>query len=112
MNTIYPKELREAICKLVMEGTSCAVVWFAERDIVDIYGVPSFFDDLEKQLEEEGEDFWEADHRQLILFKVDGFTPGETQYGTGYGDVLHIPGYFEFEIVGEWDLLIIDDDGT
>lgn len=27
------------------------------------------------------------------------YVPDETQYGSGYGDVLHIPGYFDLTVI-------------
>jgi len=41
--------------------------------------------------------------KDIIVLVNSAWNEPETQYGTGYGDVLNIPGYWDWEIAGQFD---------
>jgi len=41
--------------------------------------------------------------KDIVVLVNGAWNQPETQYGTGYGDVLHLTGYWDWEIAGQFD---------
>lgn len=69
--------------------------------IVEVHGKVTLpvLEEIEKQLAADAEE--RDDHRQTdVVFRVTRFVGGEKQYGTGYGSIYVLPGYWEYDEVG------------
>ena len=64
--------------------------------ISEVYGEATIdvLQEIEKQITEDGE--IDSEFNGDIRYRIDGYDSGETQYGSGYGDILVIPGYYEW----------------
>lgn len=60
--------------------------------------VPSTISGIEAQMVEDHDDWLEL-NEGANWFELDGWDPGETQEGAGYGDLYTIPGYWDYSSI-------------
>ncbi len=77
--------------------STCDKPSLADRWVSDSWGVaPGACGSIMEQMEDDIGD-WLGDLKEGgTWFRLRGWDGGETQYGTGYGDIYEIPGYWEY----------------
>jgi hypothetical protein len=92
----------EFAMKPIMEGRAVCCIDVENRAVMSSYGDCAPVEEVQNDLNT-GEifesDFLEGVKDGYVWIERIGYDPGETQYGTGYGDVLTIPGYFMWELL-------------
>lgn len=92
----------EFALKPIMEGRAVCCIDIENRAVMSSYGDCAPVEEVQKDLNT-GEifesDFLEGIKDGHVWIECIGYDPGETQYGTGYGDVLTIPGYFMWQLL-------------
>ena len=90
--------LQIGVCTI--EPTEPFIYWANGNATIEI------LTNIEKNLRESYEELIQEASRNECDIKFEAsYVPPETQYGTGYGDVLTIPGYFDLTVIEKmpWD---------
>lgn len=99
--TVIPHPLDEFVMQYIRQRITVCILDSESGSISQAYGNMDDIDELRKEIESGECNHWFEPYVpcEEIIVIAKSYVPGETQYGSGYGDVYNIPGYIEWEIV-------------